>query len=49
MNLIRYADDFLITGRTKELLEEEVKPLVEALWKPSSRSAGWNSLPRRPA
>lgn len=30
VNLIRYADDFLITGRTKELLEEEVRPLVEA-------------------
>lgn len=26
--LTRYADDFIITGRTKELLEEEVKPLV---------------------
>jgi RNA-directed DNA polymerase len=29
VNLIRYADDFVITGRSKELLEEEVKPLVE--------------------
>jgi RNA-directed DNA polymerase len=29
VNLIRYADDFVITGRTKELLEEEVKSLVE--------------------
>lgn len=29
VNLARYADDFLITGATKELLEEEVKPLVE--------------------
>jgi len=29
VNLIRYADDFVITGRTKELLDEEVKPLVE--------------------
>jgi RNA-directed DNA polymerase len=29
MNLIRYADDFVITGRTKELLEGEIKPLVE--------------------
>jgi RNA-directed DNA polymerase len=29
VNLVRYADDFIITGRTKELLEEEVKPLVE--------------------
>jgi RNA-directed DNA polymerase len=29
VNLIRYADDFIITGGTKELLENEVKPLVE--------------------
>src|SRR2546421_9758884 len=29
VNFIRYADDFLITGRSKELLEQEVKPLVE--------------------
>lgn len=30
VHLIRYADDFVITGRTKELLEDEVKPLVES-------------------
>jgi RNA-directed DNA polymerase len=29
VNLIRYADDFIITGSTKELLENEVRPLVE--------------------
>jgi RNA-directed DNA polymerase len=29
VNLIRYADDFVITGKSKELLEGEVKPLVE--------------------
>jgi RNA-directed DNA polymerase len=29
VNLIRYADDFIITGGTKELLENEVRPLVE--------------------
>lgn len=29
VNLVRYADDFIITGRTKERLESEVKPLVE--------------------
>ena len=28
VNLIRYADDFIITGRDKELLKNEVKPLV---------------------
>jgi RNA-directed DNA polymerase len=30
VRLVRYADDFLITGSSKELLEKEVKPLVEA-------------------
>ena len=30
VNLVRYADDFIITGRSKELLEQKVKPLVEA-------------------
>ena len=29
MHLIRYADDFIMTGSSKELLEQEVKPLVE--------------------
>jgi len=29
VNLIRYADDFVITGSSKEQLENEVKPLVE--------------------
>jgi RNA-directed DNA polymerase len=28
INLVRYADDFIITSRTKEVLENEVKPLV---------------------
>ncbi|MBS1807437.1 MAG: group II intron reverse transcriptase/maturase [Acidobacteria bacterium] len=29
VNLVRYCDDFIITGCSKELLEQEVKPLVE--------------------
>ena len=29
VNLVRYADDFIITGASKELLENEVRPLVE--------------------
>lgn len=29
VNLVRYADDFIVTGRSKELLENEVKPLIE--------------------
>jgi RNA-directed DNA polymerase len=29
VNFVRYCDDFLITGRSKAVLEQEVKPLVE--------------------
>src|SRR6266404_2708601 len=28
VNMVRYADDFIVTGRSKELLESKVKPLV---------------------
>lgn len=30
INFIRYADDFIVTGKSKRLLEEIVKPVVEA-------------------
>jgi RNA-directed DNA polymerase len=30
VNLVRYCDDFIITGISKEILETEVKPLVTA-------------------
>jgi RNA-directed DNA polymerase len=30
INLVRYADDFVVTGRTRELLEERVRPFVQA-------------------
>ena len=33
INLVRYADDFIITSRTKERLENEVRPLVVELLK----------------
>ena len=33
VNMVRYADDFIITGRTKQLLETEVKPLVTEFFK----------------
>lgn len=33
VNVIRYADDFVITGKSKELLEQKVKPAVEAFLK----------------
>lgn len=29
VNLVRYADDFIITGATKDVLENEVRPVVE--------------------
>ena len=29
LNFIRYADDFIITSKSKELLEREIKPLIE--------------------
>ena len=33
VNFVRYCDDFIITGSTKELLENKVKPLVEEFLK----------------
>ena len=33
INLIRYADDFIITGSSKEVLENEVKPMIEEFLK----------------
>ena len=33
VNLARYADDFIVTGASKELLEHEVKPFIEAFLK----------------
>ena len=33
VNLARYADDFVVTGASKELLEHEVKPFIEAFLK----------------
>ncbi|MBS3938332.1 MAG: group II intron reverse transcriptase/maturase [Peptococcaceae bacterium] len=29
VNFIRYADDFVVTGESKEVLTEEVKPMIE--------------------
>ena len=29
VNMVRYADDFIVTGDSKQLLEDEVMPLVE--------------------
>jgi len=33
VNFVRFADDFLVTGKSKEVLESEVKPLIEAFMK----------------
>jgi len=33
VNVARYADDFIVTGISKELLEQEVKPCIEAFLK----------------
>jgi RNA-directed DNA polymerase len=33
VNFIRFADDFVITGNSREVLEQEVKPLVEHFMK----------------
>src|SRR6266566_2329934 len=33
VHLIRFADDFVITGNAREQLEDEVKPLVEQFMK----------------
>ncbi len=30
VNFIRYADDFIVTGNSKEILEQEVKPMIES-------------------
>lgn len=30
LNLVRYADDFIVTGYSREFLEQEVKPCIEA-------------------
>lgn len=33
VHMVRYADDFIVTGSSKELLETEVKPLVTEFFK----------------
>ena len=33
VNFVRYADDFVITGNSKELLENKIKPVVESFLK----------------
>ena len=40
VNLVRYADDFIITGRTTELLEGEIKPSSSSFCK----NEAWNFL-----
>lgn len=33
INLVRYCDDFIVTAKSKEVLEQQVKPLVEEFLK----------------
>src|SRR5881409_169277 len=33
VNFVRYADDFVVTGATRELLEQKVKPALMAFLK----------------
>ncbi|MCP4612486.1 MAG: group II intron reverse transcriptase/maturase [Planctomycetes bacterium] len=33
VNFVRYADDFIITGKSKRILEENIKPVVEEFLK----------------
>ena len=33
VNFVRYADDFIVTGKSKRLLEEKVKPAIEEFLK----------------
>src|SRR5215469_3883491 len=30
VNFVRYADDFIVTAASKELLQQQIKPLIEA-------------------
>ena len=30
INFVRYADDFIITGKSKKILKEVIQPVVEA-------------------
>lgn len=30
IHFVRYADDFIVTGRSKELLEERIKPIIQS-------------------
>jgi RNA-directed DNA polymerase len=34
VNFIRYADDFIVTSKNKEILEERIKPLIESFLTP---------------
>ena len=34
VNFVRYADDFIVTGATKEILEQKVKPALTAFLQP---------------
>ncbi len=41
VNLVRYADDFIITGKTRELLQDEVKPFVQHFLRERGLELSW--------
>ncbi|MFL9988077.1 reverse transcriptase domain-containing protein [Paraburkholderia sediminicola] len=43
INFVRYADDFVVTGPSKEVLENEVKPVIECFL----RERGLSLLPEK--
>ena len=45
VNFVRYADDFIVTGASQELLEQKVKPALTAFL----ANEVWNSQSKRPS
>ena len=44
INFVRYADDFIVTGYSKETLENDIKPAITAFLK----EGAWNYRKRKP-
>ncbi len=44
LNVVRYADDFVVTGVSKDVLESRVLPAVKQFMAPEA----WNSRKRKP-
>jgi RNA-directed DNA polymerase len=48
VHLVRYADDFIITGANKEILEQTVRPLIEAFLQERGLSLSENKTKNNP-